>query len=150
MRLIMLAAALCLSGCATLSIDSSSVPTEGAYQALNAIDMSQTVMTARNPAHFWEHDWPTTALIGRHPSTGGVVAYGALVGAAHYAVTGWLDRQVDATGSSNWATARWVWRLGTLVSPVYNIINNHQIGLRPFGGRTADQPAPALQLRPIG
>ena len=130
------------SGCATLQIYPDSVPTEVAYQALNAADFAQTVTVARNPDRYQESAWPTHDIIGTHPSPQGAVAFGAVQGVIHYAVTGWLDREADATGAPGWNVAKWVWNIGTLYSPAHNVIRNHEIGLTLFGGRQPDPPPP--------
>lgn len=143
-------ALLCaLSGCATLQIDRGSIPTEAAYQVLNAYDFAQTVMVARNPIQYGEGAWPTRSIIGFHPKTGAVLAFGALLGLSHYAVTAWIDREADATGSDAWNIARWAWRIGSLADPAYNVSHGRSLGLRPFGG-TIHTPttAPSFPVPP--
>ena len=82
--LAVLSSALLASGCATLS------PGEVAYQSLHAVDVAQTVEIARNPARFQEVDMGTRALIGSHPSVGGVLAWGAANAIGHYAIDDYL------------------------------------------------------------
>jgi hypothetical protein len=138
-------ASLALGGCATLTIDESSVPTEIAYQTLNAADFAQTVTGARNPTRYEEVAWPTNKVIGHHPSPAGAEAFGAAWGLGHYLVTGWLDREADATGQPAWQVARWAWNLGTLFATGQNVVRNHKIGLTLFGGR---EPAPIPRRQP--
>lgn len=149
MRLICAAAMLALSGCATLQIDRGSIPTEAIYQALNAADFAQTVTIARNPTKYRETGWPTADIIGSHPSESRALAFGALQGLAHYAVTGWLDREADATGAPAWNAARWIWNIGSLYAPARNVYDNHRMGLHLFGATAASPREDAILHLPI-
>jgi hypothetical protein len=97
--------ALCglAAGCVSLS---ESGPTELTFQSLNAIDYAQTINIARQPDCYREADPVTSGLIGQHPSTGAVVAMWAVQAGAHYYVTRWLDREVDATDAEGWRVVR--------------------------------------------
>ena len=64
-RLALLLATLALSGCAPIA----SMPAhEKAFHALNLLDTGQTINTARRPDCYREIGFPTTQLVGEHPS----------------------------------------------------------------------------------
>jgi hypothetical protein len=52
---------------------------------------------------------------------------------AHYFVTRWLEREVDANDTRGWLVALWTWHALTLGNATYNVVHNHAIGLEPFG-----------------
>lgn len=121
---------LVISGCS--SLPEISTP-EVAWQAVHAVDFAQTDMTARDPDCYKESAWPTANIIGSHPSQAGLAAYWAAESAAHYAVSRWLDREEDATGSRAWGWARTAWYAVTIGASLDNVVHNHSIGLHPFG-----------------
>jgi hypothetical protein len=95
---------------------------ESVYQALHAVDISQTVYIAKHPDQFYEKeiDW----AIGRHPSEAHVLQF--MVGDAvlHAAVTTALVR-LDAPA---WATR--TWELVTIAASVNNVRGNFKIGIK--------------------
>ena len=124
-RIAILAPALLLAGCATWSTETKY--SEGAWQALHAADVAQTLQIARNPDCFYEKDPVTSRLIGKHPSQGAVLAWGAGTAAAHAIVTHELEKH-DAP--------RWVrrtWQAVTIGGKAQVVGANWSIGLR-FGG----------------
>lgn len=127
MRRLLTPLILCLTGCETT------------FQVLNAVDFSQTVNTARRPDCYEEGDPLARAIIGEHPSEAGVIAYGVAYGAAHYAISAWLDRQVEATDDDGWIWIRKGWHLVTIIGAADNVIHNHSIGLRPFSSGVASR-----------
>lgn len=143
-RLAALAAFTLLAGCSTLAPNREASPAaEITWQALNAVDFSQTVMTARNPQKYWEHGLPTSYVIGNHPSVTQVEAYWAVESVAHLAVSNWLAREIDATDSDKWRAARTAWYVLSIGLSSYNVHRNWSIGLRPFGGRQSHDSDPA-------
>jgi len=123
-----LLACLLLSGCATLER-----PEEALWQTANAVDFSQTVNTARRPDCYHEGAFPTRLVLGEHPSTGAVLAFGAAYGLFHLAISDYLRRQVEETELDRWRALYWVWELGTLADTGHNVLHNHSIGLKPLG-----------------
>lgn len=142
-RIIPLAVLGLLTGCATLTGKTSATgdafPSAGlelAYQLASGLDYATTVNTARRPDCYREVAIPTRQILGDHPSVNGVKAYWALTAVAHVAVSAWLDREVEATDSDGWRTARIAWHVISMVSAAEstrNYVNNTKIGLRPFG-----------------
>ena len=140
MRFVTLLLCCLVSGCASLNFNGNpldtfpSKPLEATWQTLNAIDYSQTVNTARRPdCGYYEKAWPTAEIIGEHPSVSGVGAMWALDSASHLFVSAWLDREVDATDSDGWRAIRLFWHALRLADTAHNIVDNHHIGLKPFG-----------------
>lgn len=133
---------LLLTGCAALPPDSK-LP-EAAYQALHAVDFAQTVQIARSPDCYHESDPLTKRLIGEYPTEGQVRAAWALTSALHLAITGWLDREVDATDSKAWRIARGAWHVVTIADAGREVVHNHSLGLKPFGGNAC----PRIQTDP--
>jgi hypothetical protein len=126
-KLVLIALALVVGGCATLTS-----PPELAFQAVNAVDWSQTLQTARSPGCYREND--SAWAIGEHPSERSVAAAWAVQAGAHLAVSAWLDREVDATDSRGWRVTRAVWQVATIGIETRNVVRNANAGLRPFGG----------------
>jgi hypothetical protein len=142
---------LLLGGCAALPTDSK--PPEAAYQALHAVDFAQTIQIARSPNCYHEADPLTKRLIGEHPSEGQVRAAWALTSTVHLAVTGWLDREVDATDSKAWRIARGTWHVLTIADAGREVVRNRSLGLMPFGGNACPRvptPSPRIVDPPIG
>ena len=137
-----------LSGCATLREPTQtpdhfpSAALEGVYQVANALDYSTTVNVARRPDCYRESAFPTEQILGEHPSVAGVEVYWAASSVAHYAISRWLDREVDTTDSDAWRVARMVWHVATIGVSVRADINNYRIGLRPFGAGAACKGVP--------
>lgn len=105
---------------------------EMAWQVLNAVDFSQTINIARNRCYV-EKAWPTAKIIGRKPDESDVIAYGAAVAVLHFAVSYWLDTKSGPA----WKVAKIAWHVSFLANTGYHVVNNHLIGLRPFGGGPA-------------
>lgn len=127
------AAIILLSGCA--SLPESAAVSEGVWQGLNAADFSQTVTIAREPRRYSECAELTQPIIGSHPSQQGVEAYWAGYSLLHYAISGWLAREADATGERGWIWALYGWEAVTLASSARNVVHNESIGLTLFGPR---------------
>lgn len=150
-RIIPLSVVVCaLAGCTTLRTPTQtqtqdnfpSAALETAYQLASAVDYSTTVNLARRPDCYHESIFPTRQFLGEHPSVTGVEAYWAASSVAHYEVSRWLDREVDATDSDGWRAARWAWHIATIAVSVRADISNYRIGLRPFGARAASRCQP--------
>lgn len=109
-------------------------PYEITYQTLHAIDYGQTVTGARSPECMEETDGLTSKIVGRHPSVGKVEAWWAVESMIHYAISGWLDRTVEAEGSKGWRVARWGWRAFSIGTEAYAVGHNFNLGVHPFGG----------------
>jgi hypothetical protein len=142
-----LTAVLALSaiGCTTLRTPTQtpdnfpSAALEGAYQVASGLDYATTVNIARRPDCYRETGFPTSGILGAHPSTGSVEAYWAVASVAHFAVSRWLDWEIDATDSDAWRAARIVWHVATIAVSVRADVDNYKIGLRPFGAGAAPQ-----------
>ena len=94
---------------------------EAAWQVANVVDWAQTVKGPVKDACFDEQ--PSAWAIGTKPSVGGVVAFGAVEGLLHYAVSGWLD-----SNAPRWTG--WVWQAVTFGAKVDVIHHNYAIGIR--------------------
>lgn len=121
MRKWLVLATLALGGCSNLA---PYYRTETAYQVLNAMDVAQTIRgPVQHPGCYVE----TNALLGEHPSAAKVAVWGAAVGALHYGVSLFLDRQ-DAP---KWLRA--TWQALSLGSKVSTVVQNRQQDVRVFG-----------------
>lgn len=107
---------------------------EEVFQALTMVDFATTVSAARKPACYDELGIPTAAIIGKHPSVGGVEGYWAVYSTAHLLTASWLDREVDATDATGWKVARRIFQVASIIDAGYAVQNNWRIGLRPFQG----------------
>ncbi len=123
-----------LAGCAALQ-EGARDKSEWVYQGLHAVDFAQTVTIARRPQRYYEADPLTSRLIGRYPSERSVEAAWAGLSLAHLLVTGWLDREAEATGSDWWRAAKWVWQIASIGESAYCVHENFSEGLDLFGGR---------------
>ncbi len=92
-----------------------------------------TINIARRPDCYIESNPITLHLIGAHPSTGAVAGMWAAQATAHYAVSAWLDREVDATDSRGWRVTRSIWQVLTIGMAGYNVARNRDMSLPPFG-----------------
>ena len=109
-----------LSGCAAS-------PTEKAWQALHVIDVAQTINGPARDDCYREAHWPKY-VIGDKPSTEAVIAWGVVIGVAHYA----FDRWLTETGRADHPAWRAL-RVLDLTYKGYTVGNNHHIGVRPWG-----------------
>ena len=128
-------AALSLSACAELT---TSQRAEGAWQALNAIDMAQTDHAARAGSCFSEQDPLSRALVGEHPSQAEAAALGLFYATGHNLVSRWLDRKVEADASTGWHQVRAAWHILGIGYKTALVARNHEIGLRIGGSRMCD------------
>lgn len=133
------ALALLCTGCTTLREPTQtpdhfpSAALEGVYQVASGFDYATTVNIARRSDCYQESAFPTRQILGPHPSVSGVEAYWAASSVAHFAISRWLDREIDATDSDGWRAARIAWHVITIGVSVRQDIHNSDIGLRPFG-----------------
>jgi hypothetical protein len=128
-----------LAACASLEAGVHD-KSEWLLQASNAVDFSQTVTIARHPRCYYERNPLTSEIIGAHPSEAGVIRVWAAYSLAHAAITGWLDREADATGSRWWYAAKWTWRTVSLGESFYSVRENASLGLPMFGSSGACGP----------
>jgi hypothetical protein len=117
---------LALAGCQSMSRQ------EFAWQALHAVDVAQTLEAARDPC-YQESAWVTRQLIGRQPSDGAVLAWGAGTAVLH----AWISSELESRGAPAWV--QMVWDLGTLGQTAYAVGSNHTTGVRVLG-RNQDVP----------
>ena len=117
----MLLLAVTAAGCETLP------PAEAVWQTAHLIDTAQTMQIAKNPECYHEKNPITRSLIGKHPSEEAVVAWGIGMAVAHYQVTRLLTRYE----APRWV--QWGWQAVSIGSTGAAVVNNHEIGLRPFG-----------------
>lgn len=115
-----IAGSLLTGGCQSLSSE------EIAWQTLHAVDVAQTLSAAQDPCYV-EDAYITRQLIGRNPSTGEVLAWGAGIAVGHAFVTNLLERH-DAP-----VWVRKTWSYATITSTGIAIANNHSEGIRVFG-----------------
>lgn len=117
-----------------LSVGCSSLPkdplwkAELGWQVLHGVDVLQTVNgPGRNPECFYESGFITKDLIGEHPSTGQVIAWGVGSSLLHFGVTSLLDH----INAKPWVKI--AWQGVTLTTTSATIIQNHREGVRPWG-----------------
>jgi hypothetical protein len=111
---------LCGAGCESLSRQ------EIAWQTLHAVDVAQTLDAARDPC-YQESAWLTRQLIGRQPSDGAVLAWGAGTAVLH----AWISQELEERDAPGWL--RMAWDLGTLGQTAYAVGSNHTTGIRLLG-----------------
>ncbi|MCZ6709048.1 MAG: hypothetical protein O7B25_01655 [Gammaproteobacteria bacterium] len=99
---------------------------EMAWQALHAIDVSQTLNAASDPC-YKEASFITKRLIGEQPSDAEVMVWGIAMAVTHM----WVSNQLEARDAPRWVQA--VWDLGTIGNTGYAVVNNHRNGVRPWG-----------------
>ena len=99
---------------------------EIAWQALHAVDISQTLNAAGDPC-YKEVSWMTTRLIGEQPSDAEVIVWGIATSIAHL----WIANTLEERNAPRWVQA--VWDLGTIGHTGYAVVNNHHNGVRPWG-----------------
>lgn len=120
MKQLILAAALALTGCATVS--TGTIATEATWQALNVVDTGQSISMARNPDRFEESDPITRHVAGEHPSQGRVYAVMGAYAFIHAGVSVALDQKDP--GSGGWHAASIAWQALTLGDKAHTVIEN--------------------------
>ncbi len=96
---------------------------EGTYQAVHLVDVIQTEKGPASDSCYYEANPVTAALIGKKPSTLGVVAWGAGDAIGHYAVTRWLENE-------GWTRAETIWQVLTIGDAGYAVGHNIALGIR--------------------
>jgi hypothetical protein len=99
---------------------------EMTWQALHAIDVSQTLNAASDPC-YKEASFITKRLIGEQPSDAEVMVWGIAMAVTHM----WVSNQLEQRDAPRWVQA--VWDLGTIGHTGYAVVNNHRNGVRPWG-----------------
>ena len=119
---------LALCGCATTRGNA-----ELTWQAMNVVDLGQTLHIANGVDCYHERNPLTRTLIGRHPSEGAVI--GVMVGysALHFGVSKFLEHQTKTTGRQFWKVMEGAWHVVSLTTKANTVKDNHDIGLTPFG-----------------
>ena len=133
---LLLALTVWLAGCGTFRHigDRPGVAlAEASWQAVHAVDFSQTVAIARCPDHYEERGFPTEWVIGEHPSESAVAASWAGFAVLHAAVTGYLAARADR--GPLWLWALYGWEALTLTESAATVAHNASIGLGPFSSR---------------
>lgn len=124
----------CLAGCSTLAPAKQRhglALTEASWQALHAVDFSQTVTIARQPHRYHEQGFPTRWLIGEHPSETAVAATWAGFALLHFAVTRYLAACADRGPAWRWVL--YGWEALTITDSAVAVAQNASMGLQPFG-----------------
>jgi hypothetical protein len=119
--IILIASAVCLSGCATLHDFNSGA--ELAWQAAHLVDVLQTEHGAASDVCYYEGDPVTSAIIGKKPNRGAVAAWGIGFGGLHYIVT-------DALQEFGWERVATMWEAATIIDTADVIGHNYSIGIR--------------------
>lgn len=109
-----------LGGCETTS------GREMTWQALHAVDVAQTLNAAPDPC-YREASWMTRRIIGEQPSDAEVLAWGAATALAHMWISSFLERRE----APQWIKS--AWQLGSIGQTGFAVVNNHRIGVRPWG-----------------
>ena len=132
-KILMVLCLLTSFGCAQLPQDPYWTAELG-WQAGHVVDVLQTINgPGRNGDCFEEADRFTKQLIGKNPSTGEVLAWGVGSGLLHYGVSKWLDN-IDA---KPWVKG--TWQAVTIVYKADAVIENHRVGVRPWGNNVGCQ-----------
>jgi hypothetical protein len=106
---------------------------EMAWQALHAVDVSQTLNAASDPC-YREASWMTKRLIGSQPSDTDVMIWGIATSMAHM----WISKTLEERNAPGWLQV--VWDLGTIGHTGHAVVNNHRNGVRAWGDNvTHDQ-----------
>jgi hypothetical protein len=134
MFLVLLIACLALGGCADLPQFNQGA--EATFQAVNLVDIMQSVHGAASDSCYREVEPITRALIGSQPSSTAVVVEGVGYGLVHYGITQWLTSH----GHDHIAAA---WEVVTLGGSAYSVGHNYQIGIR-IGAPNTDEGYRAL------
>ena len=103
---------------------------EMTWQALHAIDVSQTLNAASDPC-YKEASFITKRLIGEQPSDAEVMVWGIAMAVTHM----WVSNQLEERSAPRWVQA--VWDLGTIGNTGYAVVNNHHNGVRPWGNNVS-------------
>ena len=119
------------AGCAELPRDPY-WKAEAAWQTGHVVDVLQTINGPARDECFFEDDPVTKKLIGKHPNTGEVVAWGVATGVLHYGVSKGLEH----LNAPNWVKIGW--QGISLTTKAYTVVNNHNEGIRPWGGNVSD------------
>jgi uncharacterized membrane protein len=147
-------AAVLMTACATTP---GTRTAQTAWQAMNVIDMGQTLHIARSARTdeqmaawaakdftvdrycYQEVNPITRAIIGKHPSQKEAVISSALWAIGHAVATRWLDKRTEqafATESPNrgaWYVGRISFHAFTLGTKAWQINHNNNFGIKPFG-----------------
>lgn len=97
-------------------------PAEISWQAMNAVDIAQTVDASHDPQHFRETG-PAGLVLGKHPSDGrlAVWAVGAIAG--HALVSNWLLE-------NDHPRLFWAWQFVTFAESTSSVAQNIYVGVR--------------------
>lgn len=123
-----LGAGLC--GCESMSPQTRRL--EIAHSLLIAADTSQSIQAQNASDCYTEVDTPARQLIGPHPGKAANIGYGVAHAAVHAMVSGWLDREIDATDDDGWRWIRAGWHVLTLGFEIQTLAKNHREGLSIF------------------
>jgi hypothetical protein len=104
---------------------------EAGWQTLHAIDVLQTINGPAKDDCFVEANSITKSFIGEKPNTGEVLVWGVASGAAHWGVTKLLDRY----NAKPWVKT--AWQSVTIVVVADTVVDNHRIGIRPWGNNAS-------------
>lgn len=115
--LMILAIVVMATGCETLRR-----PEELAWQSMHVVDTLQTLKIVNDDC-LYEKNPVTQLLIGKKPSTHGVIAWGIGAAGAHLLVS-------DALIARDMPRAYAVWQLVNIGTLGATIANNHAIGIR--------------------
>lgn len=117
---------LVLSGCALVPENNL----DRTWQALHIIDAAQTMSLNSDPC-LEEINPMTRTLIGKEPSDEEVIAWYIGTAVGHYFIGQALDRWWNEKAGNTW-------RAITVGAVGYTVVNNHQLGMRPFGNNTSE------------
>jgi len=126
MRSLLITLAIALSGCANMPLNPyTDLSNAGKYrQALHAIDVAQTLQTAKYPGCFYESFPVTRKIIGKQPSKQSVILWGV--------TTSYFSAQLDHYIYKSDLSESWKDFLGYVMVGVTadTIIKNYGIGIR--------------------
>lgn len=99
---------------------------ESGWQALNLVDLAQTVKIARNPAQYQEVG-QVGIFTGPHPSEAQAIGYVVAFAVVHYGVTRGLENLINE--NPDYRVLQRVWQYVGGAYKAGLVINNRNIGL---------------------
>jgi hypothetical protein len=94
------------------------VPAEWAWQALNVVDVVQTLQIVDHPDQYHE----LNPFLGQHPSRDRILLTGTAFSAGHWLVTDYLIKNRSSTAVNTWETA-------SIAVKLIVVGHNYSIGL---------------------
>ena len=101
---------------------------EVTWQALNVVDIMQTVDIAEHPKQ-WQEIGEVGFFTGPHPSKGGAIGTLVAFGVIHYAVTVGIENLYQQ--NHDYEVLQRIWQYSLIAPKAYTVWHNHEIGIKP-------------------